>query len=123
MNEPKLSRAQRAADVVTEFCGSWTFVASAVILCALWPAVNHFKSVDPYPFIFFNLILTVVSTLQGPLIMMSQNRQMERDRDAVQGLHAKLDELLSRPERQDVATLKAIAGWVREEQRKIGDRP
>lgn len=53
---------------------------------------------DPYPYILLNLFLTVVSTFQSPLIMMSQNRQMERDRDAVLGLHAKLDELLARHE-------------------------
>lgn len=93
-----LTRAQRAADVVTEFCGSWTFITFFSLLTVGWIALNTalvwFGEFDPYPFIFFNLILTVVSTFQGPLIMMSQNRQMERDRDAVQGLHTKLDRVL-----------------------------
>lgn len=48
---------------------------------------------DAFPWLLMNLFLTVVSTFQSPLIMMSQNRQMERDRDAVRGLHEKLDEL------------------------------
>ncbi len=97
MNE--LSLAQRAADQVTLFCGSWAFIFIGSGLTVGWIVLNTmlvlFGAFDPYPFIFFNLVLTVVSTFQGPLIMMSQNRQMERDRDAVQGLHSKLDRLLS----------------------------
>ncbi len=57
-----------------------------------------FGEFDPYPYILFNLVLTIVSTFQGPLIMMSQNRQLDRDREAVTGLHAKLDALLDRKE-------------------------
>lgn len=95
MTPQPLTRAQRAADVVTEFCGSWTFIIVFTVLCGGWIALNSllilFGVFDPYPYILLNLFLTVVSTFQGPLIMMSQNRQMERDRDAVQGLHAKLD--------------------------------
>lgn len=96
MTQPPLTRAQRAADAVSAFCGSWTFIIafSAITLC--WMAFNTFKiftTFDPYPYILLNLFLTVVSTFQSPLIMMSQNRQMERDRDAVQGLHDKLDEM------------------------------
>jgi Protein of unknown function (DUF1003) len=90
-NVPQLSRSQRAADAVTEFCGSWTFIIAFSLLVAAWVAWS--KGFDPYPFILLNLVLTVVSTFQSPLIMMSQNRQMERDREAVQGLHAKLDGL------------------------------
>jgi uncharacterized membrane protein len=96
----ELSFAQRAADHVTAFCGSWAFIFIFSGLTIGWIALNTalllFGEFDPYPFIFFNLVLTVVSTFQGPLIMMSQNRQMERDREAVQGLHAKLDALLNR---------------------------
>ena len=95
---PPLTRAQRMADVVTEFCGSWTFIIAFSILTGGWIALNSllilFGVFDPYPYILLNLFLTVVSTFQSPLIMMSQNRQMERDREAVQGLHAKLDLLL-----------------------------
>lgn len=93
----KLTRAQRAADVVTEFCGSWTFIVAFSVITFGWMMLNSvlilFRVFDPYPYILLNLFLTVVSTFQSPLIMMSQNRQMERDRDAVQGLHDKLDEL------------------------------
>ncbi len=97
---PRLSFAQRSADIVTEFCGSWTFVTAFSILCAAWVLFNSlllwFGEFDPYPYILLNLVLTVVSTFQGPLIMMSQNRQLERDRDAVQGLHVKLDRIAAR---------------------------
>lgn len=93
----KLSLRQRAADRVTEFCGSWTFIAIGSLLTAGWVLWNRGdKTFDPYPYILFNLVLTVVSTFQSPLIMMSQNRQIERDREIVQGLHAKLDKLLAR---------------------------
>jgi uncharacterized membrane protein len=67
-------------------------------MCTVWVALNSllllFGVFDPYPYIALNLVLTVVSTFQGPLIMMSQNRQMERDREAIQGLHLKLDTLM-----------------------------
>lgn len=95
--EPHLTRSQRVADRVTEFCGSWTFILTFSVLVTGWVILNSvlilIGEFDPYPYIFLNLVLTVVSTFQGPLIMMSQNRQMERDRDAVQGLHDKLDAL------------------------------
>jgi uncharacterized membrane protein len=97
---PKLSRSQRAADAVTEFCGSWTFIIVFSALTGGWIVLNSalmlLRVFDTYPYILLNLILTVVSTFQSPLIMMSQNRQMERDRDAVQGLHEKLDEMARR---------------------------
>jgi uncharacterized membrane protein len=99
---PQLTRSQRAADAVTEFCGSWTFIAVFSALTAGWIILNTVLVLtgifDPYPFILFNLVLTIVSTFQSPLIMMSQNRQIERDRVIVQGLHAKLDALAARLE-------------------------
>lgn len=95
--ETPLTRSQRAADIVTEFCGSWTFVTSFAVFTVAWLVLNTLillsKPFDPYPFIFLNLVFTIIELFQGPLIMMSQNRQMERDRDAVQGLHTKLDEI------------------------------
>jgi uncharacterized membrane protein len=92
--EPKLTRAQKAADVVTEFCGSWTFIISFSFITIGWMTMQRIAGqFDPYPFILLNLFLTVISTFQSPLIMMSQNRQMERDREAIRGLHEKLDDL------------------------------
>jgi uncharacterized membrane protein len=98
--EPKLSFAQRAADWVTEFCGSWTFIIVFSLITFGWIGFNSYKITqhpfDAYPYILLNLVLTIVSTFQSPLIMMSQNRQMERDREAVQGIHNKLDALATK---------------------------
>ena len=105
---PELTRSQRASDAVASFCGSWTFIALTVASTVVWMALNTSPHApDPYPFILFNLVLTIVSTLQSPLIMMSQNRQIERDKQAaeaqaqldrelVASLHVKLDKLLKR---------------------------
>jgi uncharacterized membrane protein len=94
----RLTFAQKLSDKVTEFCGSWTFITTFSILVTVWVILNSililFGDFDPYPYIFLNLVLTVVSTFQGPLIMMSQNRQMDRDRAMVNDLHAKLDRIL-----------------------------
>lgn len=96
--EEHLRPSQRAADWVTAFCGSWTFIVVFSAIVIGWVILNSllflFGVFDPYPYIFLNLVLTVVSTFQGPLIMMSQHRQLERDRETVQGLHIKLDEIL-----------------------------
>jgi hypothetical protein len=97
-NQAQLTRAQRASDTVTEFCGSWSFIIAFSGITLGWMAFNTFKIFtvfDPYPYILLNLFLTVVSTFQSPLIMMSQNRQIERDREAITGLHRKLDALLA----------------------------
>ncbi len=100
MKEQQLTKSQRAADVVTEFCGSWGFIIVFSLLTGGWIALNTvwliFGSWDPYPFMLGNLVLTVVSTFQSPLIMMSQNRQRERDNEIVQGLHQKLDALIAK---------------------------
>jgi uncharacterized membrane protein len=94
MND-KRTQAQILADAVTHFCGSWAFVIAFSVIVFGWVILNDalilFGRFDPYPYIALNLVLTVVSTFQGPLIMMSQNRQADRDREAVQGLHEKLD--------------------------------
>jgi uncharacterized membrane protein len=112
----ELTRAQRASDVVTWFCGSWTFVIAFAVFTAVWIAMNTVwhATFDQYPFILLNLVFTVVELFQGPLILMSQNRQAEREReaervqaerdreavrlmgDALQVLDGKLDRLLRR---------------------------
>ena len=98
MNE-QTTRAQRLADWLTEFSGSWSFIIGFVLLLIVWVMLNGslllFGVFDPYPYIFLNLVLTVVSTLQGPVILMSQVRQTDRDRAAVEEINAKLDQLLT----------------------------
>lgn len=80
-----LSLGQRVADKVASFGGSWRFIISFFVFLAIWILVNVYmflnKGFDPYPFILLNLILSCIASLQAPVIMMSQNRQEERDRE------------------------------------------
>jgi uncharacterized membrane protein len=89
------TRSQIWADKITGFSGSWEFIGWFALICAGWMAFNAtFKGgFDPYPFLFFNLALTIISTLQSPLILLSQNRQNETDRANVVMMLSKLDEL------------------------------
>lgn len=103
---------QRVADRVASFGGSWTFIISFGLFISVWIMVNMFwlvnKGFDPYPFILLNLILSCLAALQAPVIMMSQNRQEEKDRERAQNdyminlkseveirmLHEKIDHLI-----------------------------
>ena len=104
MEKDNRTRAQRWSDHIAEFCGSWGFVFWFSGTIVAWIVLNTFLLLfgkwDEYPFILLNLFLTVISTMQSPIIMMSQNRQVERDREHVKGLHAKLDKLLEKPARK-----------------------
>lgn len=104
---------QRAADILASFAGSWAFIISFSLFLAGWITVNLLvlkQPFDPYPFILLNLILSCLSALQAPLIMMSQNRQEEKDRKRSEGdykinlkseiiiedMHYKLDAIIAR---------------------------
>jgi uncharacterized membrane protein len=80
--EENLTFGQRLADQVAELNGSWAFIVGLLTFTVGWAAVNSFlpEAFDRYPFVFFNLLLGVLVALQGPLIMMSQNRQQLKDR-------------------------------------------
>lgn len=74
---------QRAADRLAKFVGSWSFVVIFCAIIVIWICLNIImlaKPFDPYPFILLNLTLSCVAAIQAPLIMMSQNRQEEKDR-------------------------------------------
>ena len=74
---------QRAADRIARFAGSWAFIFSFVGVLLVWMVSNILLAAgafDPYPFILLNLVLSCVAAIQAPLIMMSQNRQEEKDR-------------------------------------------
>lgn len=79
------SFGQKIADKVADFGGSWTFIISFLLFIIVWIAANVYilvnKGFDPYPFILLNLILSCIAALQAPVIMMSQNRQEEKDRN------------------------------------------
>ena len=114
LNPPQeiLNRGQKLSDKVARFGGSWKFIISFFIVLLLWIAFNSIAlgraKFDPYPFILMNLILSCIAALQAPIIMMSQNRQEEKDRRRsendyminlkaeieIRSLHQKLDVLL-----------------------------
>jgi uncharacterized membrane protein len=90
VNEEEASHmtfADRAADVIAEFGGSWKFIAASLSIFGLWIIVNSWfltklalGSFDAYPYILLNLVLNMITALQAPIIMMSQNRQSHKDR-------------------------------------------
>lgn len=74
---------QRAADAVARFAGSWAFIFSFIAVMVIWMVINLVlgsRAFDEYPFILLNLVLSCIAAVQAPLIMMSQNRQEEKDR-------------------------------------------
>ncbi|GAB3494483.1 DUF1003 domain-containing protein [Spirosoma knui] len=83
--DSNLTFGQRVADQIADFGGSWTFILSFLGFIVLWMSLNAWwftnRGFDPYPFILLNLVLSCLAALQAPVIMMSQNRQEERDRD------------------------------------------
>lgn len=79
----KYPLGQRAADAIAKFAGSWAFIFSFTGGLVLWMVINTVlatRAFDPYPFILLNLVLSCIAAIQAPLIMMSQNRQEEKDR-------------------------------------------
>lgn len=111
-DDAELTSAQRLADRVASFGGSWTFISAFGVFIVCWITLNIFflrnVGFDPYPFILLNLILSCIAALQAPIIMMSQNRQEEKDRERakkdyminlksemeIRILHEKLDHLI-----------------------------
>ena len=82
--EAKMTFGDRVSDKVSEICGSWGFIILFIIFLAFWVILNVVvlssdDAIDPYPFILLNLLLSTISALQAPIIMMSQNRQAEKD--------------------------------------------
>ncbi len=97
------SVGQKAADLLTEKMGSWHFIIGFLVYLVLWIAFNvfaWFEGWDPYPFILLNLTLSCVAALQAPVILMSQNRQTERDR-----LTAKYDYAVNRKAEREIREL------------------
>ena len=81
--QARLTLADRAADLIAEFGGSWKFIGVSIGLIIFWIVFNSFlliKGFDPAPYQMLNLVLAVIAGMQAPIIMMSQNRQGEKDR-------------------------------------------
>jgi uncharacterized membrane protein len=108
--DDRLTVGQRLADGVATFGGSWTFIAGFGVFLVVWTLSNILlasHAFDAYPFIFLNLMLSMLAAIQAPIIMMSQNRQAAKDRDVsthdyevnlkseieIMALHEKLDQM------------------------------
>ena len=112
--EEQRTLGERLADRVAAIGGSWGFIACFAFALVSWAALNSWaltRPFDPYPYIFLNLMLSMLAAVQAPIIMMSQNRQAATDRRQARrdfeinlkaeleilALHAKLDQLLAQP--------------------------
>lgn len=109
----RLTLGQKTADAIAKFGGSWPFIFSFMFVLISWITINSLalfgQRFDPYPYILLNLVLSCLAAIQAPIIMMSQNRQAERDRlqtsndyqtnlkaeIEIRLLHQKLDHLLT----------------------------
>jgi len=105
-----LTFGNKMADKIAESVGSWSFIIIALAIIAIWITVNSIfkKLFDPFPFILLNLVLSCTAAIQAPVIMMSQNRQEDKDRIKskndykinlkseliIQDLHKKMDSLI-----------------------------
>ncbi len=113
--DEEMSFGERLSDNVAKWGGSWFFVSSFGIFLLVWAGFNSWlltseARFDPYPYIFLNLILSMIAAIQAPIIMMSQNRQAAKDRIEAQldyevnlkaeleimELHQKMDDVLTR---------------------------
>jgi uncharacterized membrane protein len=118
-DQQTLTFGQRIADKVASFGGSWTFIISFGIFILIWISLNIFwlvnKGFDPYPFILLNLILSCLAALQAPVIMMSQNRQEEKDRE-----RAKSDYMINLKSELEIRTLhEKIDHFIMDQQQEL----
>ncbi len=112
-NHPTLSHkrtfGQISADVLTSMMGSWTFILIFIGFLLAWIFVNAYFLIsykmgnpwDPYPFILLNLVLSCLAALQAPIILMSQNREAQKDR-----LRAEYDYAVNRKAEKEIQELK-----------------
>jgi uncharacterized membrane protein len=111
-NDKQLTFGEKLSDKIADFGGSWRFIIIFLSFLVVWMLINSFylmtNAFDPYPYILLNLMLSCVAALQAPVIMMSQNRQEDKDRERaeydfrvnlkaekeIRLLHKKIDHLL-----------------------------
>ncbi|HXK03857.1 MAG TPA: DUF1003 domain-containing protein [Verrucomicrobiae bacterium] len=101
--EASLTVGDRVADAVAQFGGSWTFIITCLVLLSIYAMVNVWlggRAWDPYPFILLNLFLSMLAAIQAPIIMMSQNRQDDKDR-----LRGELDFSVNRRAESEIQAL------------------
>ena len=115
----ELTIGQKIADKVASFGGSWTFIILFLAFIIIWISINVFwflnKGYDPYPFILLNLILSCIAALQAPVIMMSQNRQEEKDR-----VRARKDYMINLKSELEIRTLhEKIDHFIMDQQQEL----
>jgi len=115
----QLTFGQKIADRVATFGGSWTFIILFGVFIFIWISTNVYwlvnKGFDPYPFILLNLILSCIAAMQAPVIMMSQNRQEEKDRD-----RAKKDYMINLKSELEIRTLhEKIDHFIMDQQQEL----
>ena len=119
LNPPKeiITRGQSISDKVAQFGGSWKFIIIFAIILTVWIFYNSVApnglNFDPYPFILMNLILSTIAALQAPIIMMSQNRQEEKDR-----MRSENDYLINLKAEMEIRSLHQKVDLLLEEQIK-----
>ncbi len=115
--EENLTPGQSLSDKIARFGGSWMFIILFFVVLISWIALNSLlpkgESFDPYPFILMNLVLSCIAALQAPIIMMSQNRQEEKDRQRAQN-----DYLINLKAELEIRSLHQKVDLVIEEQLK-----
>ncbi len=97
---------QKAADKVTKWAGSWVFIFSFFVFLMIWISINTLMWInrwDPYPFILLNLVLSCLAAIQAPIILMSQNRQTQRDR-----AKAEYDYAVNRKAEKEIREIKNL---------------
>ena len=137
--EKDLTFGERLSDHLASFGGSWPFLVIFAVILLIWVVLNSFlilrKPFDPYPFILLNLVLSCLAAVQAPVIMMSQNRQEDRDRLRsqhdyqvnlkaeleIRHLHDKIDHLISR-QWERLAEIQQIQVDLLSELTRLGDR-
>ena len=100
----KLSFGQRLADSVASGMGSWKFIIAQTAIVFIWIIVNLYVWIyrwDPYPFILLNLLFSTQAAYAAPIIMMSQNRQAQRDRE-----HAEDDAVVNKQSKKEIEEIK-----------------
>jgi len=134
-HEENLTLGQKMADRIALFGGSWPFIIMFGLILASWVMVNTIllrsKPFDPYPYILLNLVLSCLAAIQAPIIMMSQNRQADKDRLSaandylvnikseiiIEDLHKKIDDLLAQ-NKENKRIQERLLGMLQEQAEK-----
>ncbi len=112
----KLSLGEKAADAISVFAGSWTFLFLFFLFLFSWMLLNVYALFywDPFPFILLNLILSTLAAVQAPVILMSQNRAAQRDR-----LQAKYDYDVNRKAEREIENMQKDLDEIKEMVRRL----